>query len=84
MIVVINAVWIKIDEENDNIDGKWIPLGYVFAELVVDSSDRAELADSFNDNTIVIIENLGHSEFTHIVEDAFGNLFAVTVTNNSL
>ncbi|MFB8378122.1 hypothetical protein [Paenibacillus taichungensis] len=81
MITVQNAVWIYIDEEHEN-NGEWIPKGYVYSDNVVDSSDRAELENAFNDNTIVIVQKVENNEFTHVVQDSLGNYFAVTVTDN--
>ncbi|SLK16796.1 MULTISPECIES: hypothetical protein [unclassified Paenibacillus] len=79
MMTLKNAVWLYIDEENENLEGKWIPRGYVYCENVVDASDRIEIEDAFNDNTIEIVQQVENSEFTHIVQDSLGNYFAVTV-----
>lgn len=81
MIEITNAARVELDENNENIEGKWIPQGYVYKAIVVDTSDRAELEMAFNANTIEIIEQLDNSEFTHIVKDSLGNLYAVTVAD---
>lgn len=79
---VIKAVWVDVDIDNENKDGSWIPLGYVYNSNPVDSSDMASLNLDFKADKLEVIEELSNSEFTHVVKDQLGNLFLVIISND--
>ncbi|MED3554207.1 hypothetical protein [Cytobacillus praedii] len=78
---IIKAVWVQEDIDNENKDGSWIPLGYVYTANPVDSSDMASLNIDFKEDRLEIIEELSNSEFTHVVKDQLGNLFVVIISD---